>query len=104
MSDILFVVDDTQPSVSGDLTNVDGSPLDLTGCTVRFQVRLAMDRRLSVDAAAEILSAAAGTVRYDWSNGDITWPGDYVSRWQVTYPDDTVQHTTPENTISVGAI
>ena len=34
---------------------------------------------------------------------DLADAGSYVSRWQVTWTDLTVQHTEPENTITVEA-
>ena len=91
---------DTAPSVYGALTNSAGV-IDLTDASVRFQMRLVNDRRFAVDAAASIVSPTAGTVRYDWVEGDLATPGDYVSRWQITFADLTVQHTEPENTITV---
>lgn len=101
MSEIVFVQDDTGPSVSGALTDSTGVPIDLTSATVRFQMRLAVDRRFAVDAPAVIVNADAGTVRYDWVAGDLRGTGDYVSRWQITYGGGTVEHTEPENTITV---
>lgn len=100
MSDLTFVQFDTSPSVFGTLA-VDGVALNLSGSTVRFQMRLVGEARYTVDAAASIVTPAAGTVRYDWAAGDLAVPGEYVARWQVTYGDTTVQHSEPENTITV---
>lgn len=103
MSDLTFVVNDTDPSVYGTLTDpVTGLPFDLSGATVRFQMRLVTDRRFTVDAVAVITGlSTAGTVRYDWADGDLATAGDYVSRWQVTFADGSIQHTDPANTITV---
>lgn len=100
MSDLTFVAGDDAPSIFGTLA-VNSVVVDLTGASVRFQMRLVTDRRFSVDAAAAIVAPTEGTVRYDWVDGDLTTPGEYVSRWQVTFPDTTVQHSEPENTITV---
>ena len=100
MADATFVQGDTQPSLYGTLT-VSGTALDLTGATVKFQMRLANDYRYLVDAAAAVVSPTAGTVRYDWSDGDLATPGDYIARWEVVFADSTVQHSEPENTITV---
>jgi hypothetical protein len=102
MSDITVVSSDDAPPLDGTLTNDDGTPFDLTDADeVRFQMRLALDRRFTVDAAADIVSAAAGTVQYVWAPGDLALAGDYVSRWRVLWGDGRVQHTSPENTITV---
>ena len=102
MADVTLVQGDTQPSIYGTLT-VGGMVLDLTGATVKFQMRLTSEYRYLVDAAATVLSPTAGTVRYDWSDGDLATPGDYIARWEVVFADSTVQHSEPENTITVEA-
>lgn len=101
MSDITFVQGDTAPSISGTLTDADGSPLDLTLADVKFQMRLLDDRRFMVDATATIVGADAGTVRYDWAAGDLDTPGEYQAQWQITFSDNSIQTTTPANTITV---
>ena len=99
MSDLSFVAGDTAPSITGTLTNI--SEADLTAATVRFQMRLTTEYRYTVDGVATLVSAAAGTVRYDWVAGDLDTPGDYVSRWLVTFADTTIEHSLPANTITV---
>lgn len=103
MSDLQLVQGDTAPSVFGHLTNTDGTDKDLTGCTVRFQMRSAIDRRFAVNAIATIIGMTTGDVRYDWSPGDLAEVGDFLTRWQITYSDNTVEHTDPENTLTVAA-
>ena len=101
MTDLSYVTGDTAPSIFGTLTTTDGQPFDLSAATVRFQMRLAIDNRYSVDAPAEIVDAEAGTVRYDWQAGDLDEPGDYVSRWLITFTDSNKEHTLPANTLTV---
>lgn len=103
MSDLTFVQADDAPSVSGTLTNPDGTPFVLTGATVRFQMRLATDRRFAVDAVATITDDTGGLVRYDWAAGDLAAAGDYVARWKIILPGGDVQHSDPLNTITVAA-
>ena len=103
MSDINLVASDTAPSIVGTLTNVDGTAFDLTGATVRFQMRLLTDLRFTVDASAVITNAAGGLVRYDWAAGNLATPGDYEARWKITFSGGTVEHTVPANTITVEA-
>jgi hypothetical protein len=102
MADLNFAVDDTAPSVVGTLTNKDGTAFDLTGCTVRFQMRGAQDGRLKVDASAVVTGVTTGLVRYDWAVGDLDTPGSYETRWSIyNTAGATVEHSDPVNTISV---
>lgn len=103
MADLNLVVGATAPSVFGTLVTAEGSAINLTDATVRFQMRLTMDRRFAVDAVATVVDAATGRVRYDWLPGDLAAPGSYVSRWRIQYQDGAVEYTEPENTIAVDA-
>lgn len=78
------------PSLS-DTISVDGVPFDLTGSTVRFRMRLIGSATLKVDALAVIVSAPAGTVRYDWAAADVDTPGIYLAWWQVTLASGKTQ-------------
>ena len=105
MSDLSLPAGDTAPVLVGTITNADGTAYDLTGCTVRFQMRLSTDFRFTVDASAAITSATGGLVQYTWMSGDLATPGDYVSRWQIYRTSDgTVEHTTPSNSIVVESL
>jgi hypothetical protein len=42
-------------------------------------------------------------VRYDWADGDLARPGEYICQWEVTWNDGTTQTTDPPNTITVRA-
>jgi hypothetical protein len=94
MADVL-VAGDTGPAITGtihkrgDVEDVE----DLTNATVKFQMRRARDRKLMVDADADIVTAASGTVSYLLEANDTAIPGDYIYQWQVTYPDGKKQTT-----------
>jgi hypothetical protein len=93
MADVL-VVGDTGPLITGVIySGDDEEPEDLTGASVRFQMRRASDRRLMIDKEAEIDLAASGEVHYTLGTNDTAIPGDYVLEWQVTYPDGRKQTT-----------
>jgi hypothetical protein len=66
---------------------------DLTGASVRFQMRRSTDKRLMIDRAATIDVAASGEVSYALGMNDTAIPGDYVLEWQVTYPSGRKQTT-----------
>lgn len=71
------------PSLTGTLT-VDGAAFDLTGSTVKFKMRAVGSATLKVNATATVVSAAAGTVRYDWAAADVDTAGDFLGWWEVT--------------------
>ena len=75
---------DTKPSLAAQLLS-DGSAVDLTGATVKFHMGS------SVDAAATIVDAATGNVRYDWSAADTTTSGTFNAEFEVTFSDGTIE-------------
>lgn len=105
MADLTFICGDTAPSVVGTLTSPAGLPIDLTNCSVRFQMHRVGELRLSLDAVAVVTSTTGGLVRYDWGAHDLDDPGDYQSRWRILNSvGATVEHTDPVNTITVAAV
>jgi len=87
------------PSLTDTITS-DGVAVNLTGCTVKFQMRLVGSNTLKVDTAATVVSAPAGTVQYDWAAADVNVSGYYVGWWHVTLPGGTLQDT-PEFLVEI---
>lgn len=100
MSEPTFVQGNTAPDLNSVL-KADGLVLDLTGCTVKMQMRKEDDRRFTVNANATVTNAAQGQVRYTWGVNDLAVPGHYLVQWQVTYADSRVQTTNPPNAITI---
>lgn len=100
MTDLQMIENDTAPSVFGHITD-DNGDVDLTGCTVRFQMREDIDNRYAVDAVAVIVTAGEGQVRYDWAAGDANLIGNFDVRWRILFPDGSIEHTDPQGTIQV---
>lgn len=99
----IFVQDDTSPEIAAQLHEElnESVPVDLNGCTVKFQMRKPDDREFTVDAAATITNPAEGLVSYTWAPGDLHVFGEYDVQWQVTYGDGKKQTTTLPNRILV---
>lgn len=83
MSALVWYVGDRNPSITETIT-VDGVAFDLSSSTVKFKMRAADSSTLTVDAAATVVSAPAGTVRYDWAAADVDTAGLYMVWWEVT--------------------
>lgn len=80
------------PSVT-DTIKVDNEAFDLTGSSVKFKMRLESSDTLKVNTAATVVSAAAGTVQYDWLAADVDTVGEYVGWWEVTLSSGKTQDT-----------
>lgn len=92
--------DNTAPSVTGTISS-NGTAIDLTGATVTFSMRPAGSSTLKVSAqSATVVSAANGTVRYDWAAGQTDTAGDYRAWWTVTFSGGEVQDS-PEFDLAV---
>lgn len=90
--------DNRNPSLADTIT-VDGAAYDLSSSTVKLRMRLDGDDTLVVDTAATVVSAPAGTVRYDWAGADVDTAGLYVAWWQVTTSAKTFD--TPEFGVAI---
>lgn len=95
MADFDFEIkqNDTWPSI-GDPTPVvledQNGPINLTGATVKFMARKADLTGTPITGNCTIVSAVAGTVRYDWSVGDTVEFGEYVFEFQITFGDGKI--------------
>ena len=98
-----FVQGDTAPDITSIIHEEDdlSSIIDLTSCSVRFQMKQPADKRYHVNAAATILDAGAGSVSYSWGPNDLSVPGTYNVQWEITYPGGRIQTTSPEVQVTV---
>lgn len=103
MSVLVLTKDSTSPSITGTITS-GGAPVNLTGSTVKFRMRLAASSSATfkVDATASIVSPTAGTVQYDWAAVDTDTAGEYVCWWQVIFPSNRKQDA-PEGIIIISS-
>ena len=88
----IFFTFNRNPSITENIVDDQGAPVDLTTSTVKFKAREVGSPELLVDATATIVgSPTLGNVRYDWTSGDITGPAGILSSsrsaliwWEVT--------------------
>jgi hypothetical protein len=80
---------DTLPAVRAELNTVTGDPavatvVDLTAATVKFIMRQHGVSTATVDTAATVINASAGTVQYAWVAADTDTVGEYLCEFEVT--------------------
>ena len=81
---------DTRPYWPVTLTYSDGSPVVLTGATVRFIAR-GDSGVVKIDTAAVVTAAADGEVEWRPTAGQTDEAGAFLCEWEVTFDDGTVQ-------------
>lgn len=74
------------PKLRQQLKQADGTPVPLTGASVRLLMGIPGKPR-KVAAAATILDAANGIVEYAWAAGDVDTVGVYLAEWECTFAD-----------------
>jgi hypothetical protein len=96
-NDFVLKTGDTYPPVIAQLLQFNNTtnlyaPVDLTGATVHFRMSVTGAGNLLLDAAAVIVDAATGIVRYDWAidGSDTGVKGDYQAEWRVTFSDGRI--------------
>jgi len=86
----IFFVGNRDPSITTIITDDSGTPINLTGKTVRFKAREVDTSALIVDQLVSNSPGSDGVVRYDWSAADIATNGILFAPrvalvwWEVT--------------------
>jgi hypothetical protein len=66
--------------------------VDLTGATVRFNMRMKEGAvKVSRAAAVTVTSTGTPTVRYDWHPADVDTAGFYEAEFEVTYTGGSIE-------------
>jgi hypothetical protein len=86
MADFTIGRGDLLPILTATLTGDTGAVIDLTGCTVKFNMKARSGAAVKVTAAATVVNAPGGIVSYTWAAGDTNVDGTYDAEFEVTYP------------------
>lgn len=91
MASIKIVQNDTKPYLEFEITQ-DGTPVDLTGSTVKFYMKNADTGSVKINGSlCSITDATKGKCRYVWAAGDTNTVGTYLGEVEVTFPDTKIQ-------------
>ena len=88
MADFTIKKGDLLPELEATLKDGSDTAIDLTGrggATVRFHMRATGTLTTKVDAAATIVTAASGEVKYTWVAADTDTAGTYFGEFEITW-------------------
>jgi hypothetical protein len=96
---------DTRPAITANLTDANDAAVNLTGSTVKFNMRVdpAGTTKISLGTAV-IEDAEAGQVSYSWTSSDTDTADDFEAEFQVTFAGGAVQTFPGRNWIAVHII
>lgn len=96
MARSVLYINDALPQIQATLTDESGNPIDLTGYTVQFAMRLWYDaaNTLGPNAAQIIGDPTLGTVQYVLNSTDLQGAvtGVYAAQWRVTDSSGNIMH------------
>lgn len=97
MADFHLKKGDRLPALKVQFLDADGLPINLTGKTVRFSMRLVGSSTPKINnAPATVDNATSGMASYAWQATDVDTPGMYQGEFDVVEADGKVQ-TVPAN-------
>lgn len=100
MSDFQLPKGALLPLLTATISDENG-PINLTGTTAKFQMRLPGSSTLKVDAAATVVTPAAGLVSYTWLAADTDTIGIYIGWFLVTFTAKNLYAPEPPLIIAV---
>jgi len=98
--DVILKRGDTRHAVKAILKDVEGDPVDLTGCEVSFAMA-PLGRRAVINRAAHIQDAVAGEVWVVWVPGETDITGIYRAEFKVIHPDGKKETFPSDGYISI---
>lgn len=89
--------DDQFPEIQATLQDADENPVNLSGINgVRFVMTNKATGEIKVDAAAAVVNASAGLVKYSWEQEDTDTAANYNGEFEVEFADGRLE-TFPNN-------
>lgn len=85
-----LVKNDTNPRLIFTITK-NGSPISLTGATVRLKFRKQSSDMNIFSRVCTVSDAANGQCYYDWQSGDLANTGAHRGEVEITFADGSVQ-------------
>jgi hypothetical protein len=83
---------DTASFITRDLKDAFGAPVNVTGATVVFSMRVKPAGTLKVTRQpCVIVTAGTGRVRYEWIADDTDTADEYEGEFQVSYANGKIQ-------------
>jgi hypothetical protein len=83
---------DTASFLTRDLKDAFGAPVNVTGASVVFSMRVKPAGTLKVTRqTCAIVAAGTGRVRYEWVAADTDTADEYEGEFQVTYGNGKIQ-------------
>jgi len=92
---------DTSPQIAATLQDGAGNAIDLTSATVRFHMKKIGASTASTDAAATVIDANAGSVKYEWVATDTANAGTFQAEFEVTYTNGGVETFPNDQSIAI---
>ena len=104
--DMAIKQNDTAPDLEGICRDGNGSPVDLTGATVVFHMRLAPAGTVKVTSGVmgAVGNAVRGRQRYTWTASDTDTAGLYEGEVQVTFTNGKVRTFPPDGYFTVSIV
>lgn len=88
-----LVAGDRLPEITATVRDAAGAAVSLVGATVAFFMADKETGTVKIDgAAATVVDAAGGQVKYAWGATDTTTAGEYRARFRVTFGDGRKMH------------
>jgi hypothetical protein len=109
MADWVMKQNDTWPPLGDAVTPVvlkddTDTPINLTGATVKLFIRKADGTGSPLSRTVTIVTAANGTVRYEWDPADTADVGDFVMEYQITFGDGKIATVPTEGYLTLSII
>ncbi len=92
---------DTLPVITATLTGADGNPIDLTGASVKFNMRRRSTPVIDHGTCTIVGAATDGVVSYAWTAEDTANDGEYRAEFEITFGDNSILTVPNDSDITV---